>query len=251
MSTRTSDLRPRAALVAACLVLTLSACGGAGFGPRAAPAPAQVTVTTDRIVVTGPEGFCVDPTATRDSGDTGFAVLGNCAAIANSRRALQPASPAVLTAAISAPSQDGRLADSLAELDGFFRSQEGLAVLSRAGDPDTVTVLETATEGEAFFLHASDSSEGAIEGVQPDYWRAYLDVGPRIATLSVLALEDRALGREDSLAILRGFVAAVQTANRADPGAPVTVAPAQAAPQNPAPATGPLWNVGLFRRIFG
>lgn len=254
MSTPTSDRRSRAAMLAACLALTwtLSACGGGGIGPGAS-APSEVSVTSDGIVVTGPDGFCIDPTATRDTADTGFAVLGNCAAIANSRRALQPQSPAVLTAAISAPSDRGRLTDSMGELDDFFRGSEGLALLSRAGDPDTVTILETATVGDAFLLHASDSSEAAIEGVQPDYWRAYLDVGPRIATLSVLTLEDRALDREDSLGILQDFVNAVQEANTGAPRDPAAtpVAPAQVLPQNTRQPSGPLWNIGLFRRILG
>lgn len=251
MSTPISDLTPRAALLAACLFL--SACSG-GLGLwRPAEAPASVSVTADRIVVTGPEGFCVDPTATRDTGDTGFALLGNCAAIANSRRAGEPQSPALLTAAISAPSEGGRLADSLPELDSFFRSPEGLALLSRAGDPASVQILETATVGDVFLLHASDTSAAAVEGVQSDYWRAYMDVGPRIATLSVLALEDRALDREQSLAILRSFVAAVQAANPGTPGfvPPPPVAPAQASPRNLPLEADPLWNVGLFRRIFG
>jgi hypothetical protein len=251
MSTPISDLTLRAALAAACLFL--SACGGGVGLWRPAEAPASVSVTADRIVVTGPEGFCVDPTATRDTGDTGFALLGNCAAIANSRRALQPQSPALLTAAISAPSRGGRLADSLPELDSFFRSPEGLALLSRGGDPASVRILETATVGDVFLLHASDTSAAAVEGVQPDYWRAYMDVGPRIATLSVLALEDRALDREQSLAVLRSFVAAVQAANTGmpRPAAASPVAPAQVSPRNLPLEADPLWNVGLFRRIFG
>jgi hypothetical protein len=255
MSTQISDPTRRAALAAACVLL--AGCGG-GLGlSRPAEAPAQVAVTADQIVVTGPEGFCVDPTATRDTGDTGFVLLGNCAAIANSRRAIQPQSPAVLTAAISETSSGGRLADSLPDLDTFFRGPEGLALLSREGNPDSVQILETATVGDAFFLHATDTSAGAIEGVQSDYWRAYMDVGPRIATLSVLALEDRALDREQSLEILRSFVTAVQAANLATPGpaapvaAPAAVAPTQVSPQNLPLDSGPLWNVGLFRRIFG
>jgi hypothetical protein len=252
MSTPTSDLGPVSLLLIGCLAL--AGCGGGGFGfGGGTEAPEQVALTRDRVIVTGPDGFCIDPTATRDTDDTGFALLGNCAAIANSRRAVQPQSPAVLTAAISAPSAGGRLADSLDDLDAFFRSQDGLTLLSRAGDPASVTVLDTATTRDAFLLHASDSSAGAIAGVQPDYWRAYLDVGPRIATLSVLALEDRALEREEALGILRTFVTAVQAANpEGAPGsATPPVAPAQASPQNLPLQQAPLWNVGFFRRIFG
>ena len=244
--------RPIPVLVMLAACLGLSGCGGLLPG-GGADAPTEVAVTSDAIVVAGPDGYCVDPTATRDTGTTGFVLLGNCAAIANSRRVVQPATPAVLTAAIAEPSTGGRLADSIADLDAFFRSDEGLTLLSRSGDPATVTILETATEGEVFLLHAADTSEGAIDGVQPDYWRAYLDVGPRIATLSVLALEDRALSREESLATLRGFVGAMLAANGT--GAPLPagtpVAPVQAAPQNPPGGGGRLWNVGLCRRIFG
>jgi hypothetical protein len=256
MSTPTSDPRRHALLLVGCLALALAGCGGGGGGfgfGGGADAPEQVALTQDRVIVTGPDGFCIDPTATRDRDDTGFALLGNCAAIANSRRAVQPQSPAVLTAAISAPSGGGRLADSLDDLEGFFRSRDGLTLLSRTGDPSTVTVLETATWGDAFLLHASDSSAGAIAGVQPDYWRAYLDAGPRIATLSVLAPEDRALDRDAALGILRSFVGAVQAANPEDApaSAPRRVAPAQSSsPERPG-QPGPLWNVGFFRRIFG
>jgi len=251
MSTPIFDGRGRAGRaatwLAACAVL--AACG-TGFGTR--PAPTEVTVTADAIAITGPAGYCVDPTATRDTGDTGFVLLGNCAAIANSRRAAQPATPAVLTAAVSAPSDGGPLADSLDELDAFFRSDDGRRLISRSGEAATVTVLDTALEGEVFFLHAADTSAGTIDGVQGDYWRAYLDVGSRIATLSVVALEDRALSREESLATLRGFVQSVQAANAGtaaeDPPLDPTVG---AAPRHRAQGRGPLFDMRLFRRILG
>lgn len=257
MSTPICDQIGRAARVAACLlgcVIVPGCAGDIGFG-GSVQAPSEVAVTADRIIVTGPEGYCVDPTATRDRGDTGFVLLGNCAAIANSGRALQPAIPAVLTAAVSAPSDGGNLADSLDELDSFFRSEDGLRLISRSGDPATVTVLDTAMEGDVFFLHATDTSVGAIDGVHSDYWRAYLDVGRRIATLSVIALEDRALTREESLATLRDFVLAVQAANLVEPDAPVAQvpppAPDQTTPETLPPRTGPLYDVGIFRRILG
>lgn len=255
MSTPISDSFRQAALVAACLVLAGCSSGWPLTPSIDAPsAPSHVTVTSDEIVVTGPQGFCVDPTATRDEDGTGFVLLGNCAAIANSRRALQPTIPAVLTATISEPLGEGRLADSLDQLDGFFRSPEGLTLLSRSGDPAAILVLDTATKGEVFFLHASDDSDSAIAGVQPDYWRAYLDVGPRIATLSVLALEDRALSREESLSTLQSFVHAVQSANGAAQTkaavTPATVASLPSEPRNGWGNRGSGWNLGIFRRIF-
>jgi len=265
MSIWTSEPIRRAALVVACL--TLAACGGGfrglgGGGSSTAPAPQQVAVTSDQIVVAGPAGYCVDPTATRDQGDTGFVLLGNCAAIANSRRADQPELPALLTAAISAPSEDGRLSDSLGDLDGFFRSEEGLALLSRTGEAASVTILNTAIEGDVFFLHANDESEAAIDGVQNTYWRAYMDIGRRIATLSVLALEDRQLTNDQSLATLRSFTQSMRAANAfGGPQSPATAEPFESRPSEPVaprpsgPQSLPLddprfWNVGLFRRIF-
>ncbi len=252
MSTPICDRMGQAARIAACLFSCLAVAGCGGVLGAAAPAPAEIAVTSDLIVVTGPEGYCVDPTSTRNTDDTGFVLLGNCAAIANSRRAGQPATPAVLTAAVAEPSDGGRLADSMTDLDTFFRSEDGLRLISRAGDAATVTVLETLVDGDVFFLHAADTSADAVDGVQADYWRAYLDVGNRIATLSVLALEDRALSRDDSLVTLRAFVDAVQTANAVEgPAAVGAVAPDQPAPATAAPGGRRLFNVGLFRRILG
>lgn len=271
MSTPIFKTYRQTAHVAVCLLLCagLAACGGRGggigLGPRPAPAPAEIAVTSEQIVITGPAGYCVDPTSTRNSDDTGFVLLGNCAAIANSRRAGQPVVPAVLTAAVSEPSEGGRLADSLFDLEGFFRSDDGRRLLSRSGEAETVAVLDAMVDGEVFLLHATDSSAGAIEGVQSDYWRAYMDVGTRIATLSVIALEDSTLSREDSLTTLRDFVQAVQGANTGEPGAPFVQSapvepepepersrqPQRSTPRNLPLDAAPLFNVGLFRRILG
>lgn len=269
MSTPICNHFRQATLVVACLVL--AGCGnrfGGGADGPLAPAPGQVTVTADRIVISGPDGFCIDPTSTRDDADTSFVLLGNCAAIANSRRAQQPAVPAVLTATVSAPAPDARLADNLQQLDAFFRSDEGLTLLSRSGDPGQVTILDTALDGGVFLLHADDRSADAMSGVQSEYWRAYLDVGPRIATLSVLALEERNLTREESLSLLLNFVRVVQGANLDQPIAPLpaptpaaepvqaepepeSVAPVPTAPGNLRRGSPALWNVGIFRRILG
>lgn len=245
MSTQISETARLAAAFAA--LAFLPACIGEFGGDGTGGAPAEAVVTSDRVVVTGPSGFCIDETATRAEGDTAFVLLGNCAAISNSRRAAQPEVPVVLTAAISDASDAGSISESLDELDAYFRSEEGRTLLSRTQDPASVTVLETVTETDAFLLHARDTSAGQMQGVKDDYWRAYLDLDRRIATLSVLALEDRGVTREQSLAALLSFARTMRQANA--PGeAPGPTEPdfADAEPRQ----RGGLLNVGLFRRIF-
>jgi hypothetical protein len=243
MFMRTSD---RLRLWAACCVLALlPGCVGGLGGGGTGGAPAEAVVTSDQIVVIGPSGLCVDETATRSENDTAFVLLGNCAAISNSRRAAQPELPVVLTAAISEASDGGSIAESLADLDPYFRSEEGLALLSRTQDAGSVNVIETLVEEDQFLIHASDTSTGAMEGVAQDYWRAYFDLDRRIATLSVFALDGETVTREDSLNALRAFSRTVRLANAGEGVATVSPQTAEA----PAPRGG-LFNVGLFRRVF-
>jgi hypothetical protein len=227
------------------LLALLPGCIGGLGGGGTGGAPAQAVVTSDLIVITGPRGFCVDESATRAENDTAFVLLGNCAAISESRRADQPDVPVVLTAAISEASDGGSISESLSDLDAYFRSEDGRALLSRTQDAESVNVIETLVEADQFLIHASDTSTGAMEGVAQDYWRAYFDVGSRIATLSVFALEGETVAREDSLNALRAFSRSMRSANA---GGPVAGVPPQAA-EAPAPRGG-LFNAGLFRRVF-
>lgn len=224
--------------------LALAGCvGGLGGG---SDAPRQVQLTASAVTITGPRGFCVDPTATRNSSDTGFAVLGNCAAISGSARAGQPDVPVVLTAAVSEPSTGTSLTANLDALDAFFRSSEGRTLLSRSGDADSVQILSTRTQGGMFLLHARDTSAGNMGGVAQDYWRAYMDIGPRLATLSVLSLDEADVTDTQALDTLTRFAAAVQGANPAGARAANAADLPQAVDEAPATPFLP----GLFRRIF-
>lgn len=216
--------------------------GGLGLGGGSDDAPSEVQVTTDAITITGPAGFCVDPTATRNSGDTGFVVLGNCAAISGSARASQPEVPAVLTAAVSAPSSGTSLTANMDALDAFFRSEDGRALLSRANDPETVQILETRVQSGMFLLHARDTSAGDVGGVATDYWRAYMDIGPRLATLSVLALAEADVSDMQALATLTQFAGAVLAANPSIGAADV--------PQGVNEELNPPFRIGIIQRIL-
>ena len=247
MSTWTSD-PVRAALLGAALLL--GGCGG-GLGPWGGSdgdsADREVAVTSDAVTITGPQGYCVDPTATRNRSETAFVLMGNCAVISNARSAGQPAVNAVLTASVSEADPGRSLRESIPELDDFFRSDTGRELLSRSGDAETVQILDSFHQGDVFYLRARDASAGDIQDVSAEYWRAYMDLGARIVTLSVLGIEGQPLSSEQGLATLRQFTGAVAAANVAAP-APEVVTPMSAPVPSDAPGT--LWNIGLFRRIL-
>lgn len=231
------------------LCLAVSGCvPGFGSGGRQ-PAPVSVAVTSDLVTVTGPQGFCVDPTALNETGDSAFVLLGNCAAISSERRAPQPDVPAVLTATVSAPSEGGGLIDDPETLDAFVRSDEGRALLSRSGDPESVTILQTEPVGALFLLQARETGGSPIAGVQPTYWRAYIDLDERLATLTVLALDERPLADLESRALLMAFSGAVLTANGAATGV-IDDTAAGTAQAQPATGTSPAGPAAFLRRIF-
>ncbi|PIV73531.1 MAG: hypothetical protein COW55_12515 [Rhodobacteraceae bacterium CG17_big_fil_post_rev_8_21_14_2_50_65_11] len=231
-------------------VLLLAGCGG--IGPIGGPPPMrEVAVTRDRVTITGPAGFCVDPDSTRDSEATAFVLMGNCAVISNRRSAGEPSVPAVLTASISEADPAQTLQGSIPRLNAFFNSDEGRALLSRTGDADTVEVLDSFHQGDIYYLRARDSSASDIQNVSSDYWRSYLDIGDRIATLTVLAREDEHLPAEAALATLRQFTQAVVDANSEGEAAAAPVTAPAVEPRRTPATGGALWNVGLFRRIMG
>ncbi len=244
----------------AALLLTalVTACGSVGplrnLRPQGPPPVREIAVTSDQVIVTGPRGFCIDPTSTEERADTAFVLLGNCAVISDRRNEAQPEVQAVLTASVSEAGLGQTLRESIPELDRFFQSEEGRQLLSRGGDPDSVEILDSFFQGDVYFLHARDSSAGEIEGVSEVYWRSYLDVGPRIATLTVLETEAALVGTEHGLATLQSYTNAVIAANSDRDQLSVAAFPPVALVSQPtaapSPDDGTLWNVGLFRRIM-
>ncbi|MDR5651009.1 hypothetical protein [Ruixingdingia sedimenti] len=195
----------------AALALALMALAPGGAGAEGA-APARIALAGGEVVIRGPRGYCADPGAVR--GAT-MAVLAGCDSLAPGGAA--PRDRAILTAAVT-PGGLGLPLDAATEvLVAWFTSREGLAALSRAGKPETVMVHEARRSKGAFSLHLSDRAPFPGGAVAPGYWRAILDLGGHVVTLSVYAPAAAALDREAGFAILRDFVAAVQAENRARP----------------------------------
>ncbi len=209
----------RAVLISA--VGFLVACeGGPDVGMGAigfARAPDRVVVASKSIVIAGPRGYCVDRSATRDSANGAFVLLGSCASIANNGRAAAPRIPGVLTASVSDQSS-ADIGASLDELEAFFTSTEGRAALARDGRARSITILSTRRKNGAFYLHVRDDSENRVVSLAPIYWRGLFDVRGRIVTVTVTGFKDRPMSAAVGFATLNAFAARIR---RENPAAPV------------------------------
>lgn len=193
----------------AALVLALSACvqtGAGGMGTRA------LAVAGGAVTIAGPQGYCIDRSASRDGASGAFVLMGSCASLTGSRAAGLPQRPAILTASASAPGAGSTgFAAALPGLAQFFQSRAGRAALSRTGRAETVTVERVTAAGNVLYIRLSDSAEG--HGVEAAYWRAVMAVADRIVTLSVLSPTQGPLGSAEQRAVLDRFVARMRAAN--------------------------------------
>ncbi len=192
----------------------LSGCTGAGGGfalPK--PAPEQIRVANKEVLIAGPKGFCIDPTETRDTGDSAFVLLGSCAAIANSRNKPHPKVPAILTATVSRKTANPPITSSMPALTDYFATKAGRAALSRDGNADTVEVLKTLDKNGVFYIHARDSSSDTLAGAADDYWRALFDVNGRIISASVIGLREHPIPPEKGFDVLQGFANRIRAEN--------------------------------------
>lgn len=178
-------------------VLFLAACVGSG------PRSAQLGEGAEAFFVAGPPGYCTAERAVTQTETSAFAAFARCApGVA--------ASP-VLTATVGAPGSGGAL-DAPA-IAAFFSAPDGRQALSRAGDPDSVTVHEVLSTEDAVMIRLTDASPGSPgEG---ESWRAVMTVGDRLVTLSATGGLDAPLTREEGRILTRAFIAAVQRANPA------------------------------------
>lgn len=163
------------------------------------------------VVVAGPPGFCVDPSARRD-GRESFVLLGSCASIARDPDGATPEIPGLMTVVVS--SERNAITDIPGRADmlaGFFRSKAGRAALSRTGRAESVEVFDIRQDGRALFIRARDTSDGPLLGMSQEYWRALLDVNGHLVTVSLIGFEDRPISPEDGLRLVRAAAERIAT----------------------------------------
>lgn len=184
-------------------VMVLAGCSGLGRGGE--KPPETVEVASRSVVIGGPTGYCVDRGASRLVGESPFVLLGSCASIAGDRSAGTPARLGVLTASVSAPGGPS-FAETLPQLETFFRSPPGRAALARDGNDLSVTVLSAEAQGDVLIVHLNDTSANVVPGIASEYWRALFEVNGRLVTLSVMSFDEAPMGPDASQRTIRRFI---------------------------------------------
>jgi hypothetical protein len=209
MSTWTSR-RARLWVLAAALagVALPSALPGAALADNAV---ASLTVTSGKVRIAGPPGYCADRASSRDDGTRAFVRLGRCDAL----RGGGDEGGAVLTASVLARNlANGEpMAAVLPEIERFFRSTAGRQALSRSGRAGTVEVIATERGGDVLFIRARDRSPMPGASVEAEYWRAVMTVKGRMVSLSVLGLAERPVSAATKRSLLAAFVQRVRRLN--------------------------------------
>lgn len=207
-------MRTSSALAAAALAL-LAACDPAAMGGSNS---ATVAVAGRSVQVVAPASFCVDPGSTNVSASGAFVMVSDCVLLGG-RGAEGDGEPigAVMTASISAGglAASGARAQSLAEIARFAGTTEGRAVLGRSGRGESVRILATRTRNDVLYMLIEDRGPQPLAGIEPRFWRAFLEVQGQMTVLSVLGFEGAGVGPTQGLAYLQAFADAVQRANPA------------------------------------
>jgi hypothetical protein len=210
---RISDMR-RAGLALG-LVAALGACDPAALG--GASDSTRVTVAGRDITIAAPPGFCVDPASTSVGAAGAFVMVSDCALLGGRPNGRPPAG-AVMTASVASatvtPAEgDGEGAGSLAELERFAATAQGRALLGRSGQGNQVRIAATRTRGGVLYMLIEDRGAQPIDGIERQFWRAFLEVQGQLAVISVLGFEGAGVGPTEGLAYLQSFADAIQRAN--------------------------------------
>lgn len=186
-------------------LLGLAACAAPVDVARLAP---ESVLLADDVVVAGPPGYCVAPNTVREAEGAAFVVLGSCASLSDGAVIARPAQPGVLTVLVSAPGEGAPLsAASGDELEAFFESDAGRVALSPDGQAETVEVIEAQAGTGQVFVRARDLSGQRPTGVDPEYWRALVDVRGHLVTATLLGFENEPLDPGQGLRTLADLTA--------------------------------------------
>ncbi|WP_444453360.1 hypothetical protein ACTTAI_20010 [Rhodobacter capsulatus] len=208
----------RRVLITLCLSLALSGCLKAlpmKFDlhlPVRKPVSGKVTVQKGELTLMAPDGFCVDPTSTRDGPEGSFVLWGSCAAIGGNASAPKPAQQAMLSATIGPVTADP-VETAFESYEAFFKGRAGRAALARSGKARDVEILAVKREERRLLLKISDHSAPTVAPVDPVYWREITGLGGHVSALSVLPLAGSRLDDQTQIDLLSAFDETIRDQN--------------------------------------
>lgn len=188
-------IRPRT-LGTVMTVLALSACVATNYG-----AGRKAVILGGGLNVGMAAGYCIDQSASRETGDSAVILMGRC-------NTAVTASPAVLSLTVGPQASGGAIAAGNAALATFFTSEQGRATLSRSGDARDVEVLEAFDSNGIFTMRVRDAELG-------EYWRAVTAIRGRLVTLSAAGTEAAPLAATQGRDLLAKAMAELVKANPA------------------------------------
>ncbi len=187
---------------------------GGGLVSRLSSPVDRVSVAGNQVTVAGPNGYCVDRSATRARLQPAFVMMASCAAVSRNADAPAPRVPALLTATVAqepAPTPASQI--EIEQMRAFFASSPGRAALARDGRPDSVEILDMFRQSDVFFIHASDQSAAAETNLRDDYWRAIFDVNGRTVSASLFVFRNRPISDDAGLSTLNEFASRIRAAS--------------------------------------
>ena len=212
-------------LVALGLLAVLGGCvtgpgspGQSRFGGGLGTPARQALVLGGAVTVTGPEGYCVDKSASRVGGETAFVLMAPCERFRRGVAGILFRPRALVTATVtegSGPTASG--------YKRFFSEREGLSALSHNGNPEGVDVesMGAASDG-SFRVTVTDSVAPDKNGlVDTRSWRAFFTVEGHLVAASLRSPRGAPLSSDGAQSMLTQMVAAIRQAS-APPEPPET-----------------------------
>jgi hypothetical protein len=200
-------------MVAGCDPATMAAMSGSS------PSRTKLTVAGQPVVVAAPPGFCIDAQSTTMTSAGAFVLMSDCTLLGKaSASGKRTPVGAALTASVSSGGLGGEGDDEAATLDDlqlFLETADGRALVGRSGRADRVRILSRQLRDDVLYVLVEDRGRQPIAGIEPRFWRAFLEVNGRMTVLSVIGFEGTGPGLQDALNELAATAAAIRAANPA------------------------------------
>lgn len=173
----------------------------------------KVSLTRSKVQVAGPYGFCADPKSIKAQAAKATVVFGNCAAITGSKDQEQPFTEAVVSVtATQLPAEAVLFLKDTKSLEAYLLSSVGRASLSRAGNAESVEILDSFTTRTAVYLRMRDNAENGPKALTENHWRSVFAVPEAAVSITVRGLNGGSLSSAEGLTLVREFTANTSSA---------------------------------------